>query len=229
MKFDGKTEEEVFAENEKIVDFAIRKYFSAEVGILEYEDLRQEGAIALVRAIRNYDENAAKFSTYAIKCIRQAIRRYIELNRYDLHVPPARQHEAFRNGEEALDNLLKTCTTISLDHLPVKVDGKRNKDKDACEYRISIPIETLQKQLGIEDDAISSVQMQEIGRLFNSVLSEREKEIFLAYVKNGASAARTARALGISSTRVSVVRDKFRELVRLAGIFEKDGLADYGW
>jgi len=233
MFLDEKTEEQVFEENEKLIDHTIRKYFGAEVGILEKKDMWQEGAIALVRAIRTFNENQSKFSTYAVYCIRMAIRRYVELNRFDLHVPPKKQHEAFRKGEDALDELLKKATTVSLDNLPSKVDGKRGKDRETGEYRISLPIETIQKQLGIEDDAITSVQASEITKLL-TLLSDREKYIFLEFIRNGASIKKTAKSIGISQTRVAVVRNKFRDIVKTACIFEKDrnedgrGI-DYDW
>lgn len=46
----------------------------------EREDLLQEGLIGLLKAVRSYEEEKAKFSTYAVTCIKNsiisALRRY---------------------------------------------------------------------------------------------------------------------------------------------------------
>ncbi len=46
-------------------------------GKFEYDDLFQVGSIGLVKAARTYQENGAKFSTYAASCIKNEIINYI--------------------------------------------------------------------------------------------------------------------------------------------------------
>lgn len=45
------------------------------------EDLLQEGLIGLLKAVRTYDEGKAKFSTYAVSCMKNSI--ITELRRYN--------------------------------------------------------------------------------------------------------------------------------------------------
>ena len=47
--------------------------FSFSLPLSEHEDLCQEGRMALYRAAISYDEKAAKFSTYAVTCMTNAM------------------------------------------------------------------------------------------------------------------------------------------------------------
>ena len=208
--FEGKSESEIFVENEKLIDHTLKTYFKNNIGIFEYEDLRQEGAMGLVRAIRSYDAEESYFSTYAITCIRKAIRRYMEYNRFTVHVPPSHLNYALSQGEEATEELLSKCQTVPLEGM----------NEDCASFQI--PIEPLWKQMGIESDALAKIQMQEIADVFNSELTKREREIMLAYIKCEANAAKAANMLNISKQRVRTVRNIFREKVRQKMIFEKD-------
>ena len=54
----------------------------------EFEDLKQEGYFGLCEAVEHFDiEKDVKFSTYAVKWIRQSIQRYIENNGRSVRIP----------------------------------------------------------------------------------------------------------------------------------------------
>lgn len=209
-------EDEIFADNERLIDFTLQKYFKQNIGFFEYEDLFQEGAIGLIRAIRTYKGDQSEFSTYAIVCIRKAIKRYMDYNRFVIHVPPTHFAREMKKGEEAAEEFLRKCIAIPIDSITTKSEGGLRSD------RLRIPIESVWRQLGIEDDAVQNLQVSEIGEAARRNLSKREIEIFCAYIENDANLTRSAEQLGISKQRVQTIRDKMREIVRGLKIFEKD-------
>jgi len=70
-----KTENELIKEHQKLVYHTIKKYYPK---YKDNEDFSQVGLIGLLGAIRSYDENKnIRFSTYAIKCIRNQFNQFI--------------------------------------------------------------------------------------------------------------------------------------------------------
>lgn len=62
-----------------------QKYYGSR---LEFEDLEQEGFLGLIKAAQRYDaKKDARFSTYAVIWIKQAIRRSIEDAGYVIRIP----------------------------------------------------------------------------------------------------------------------------------------------
>lgn len=62
--------ENIIEENKKLVNFVLNKKFPSR----KYDDdLYQIGLIALWKAAKNFNEGDAKFSTYAITCIKNSI------------------------------------------------------------------------------------------------------------------------------------------------------------
>lgn len=68
-------EERMFMENEKLIHKNIHCYIESagEYGINSYEDLVQVGRIGLCKAIKTYDKEKAKFSSYAMTVIKNTI------------------------------------------------------------------------------------------------------------------------------------------------------------
>lgn len=63
--------EQMIVDNQKLVHYAIRKFFPTFYGD---EDITQIGLIGLWKACTSYDESKSKFSTYAIRCICNEIK-----------------------------------------------------------------------------------------------------------------------------------------------------------
>lgn len=60
-----------------LVHFALRRYFGKTIHDRDYEDLFQEGCIGLMKALGTYSPDNGKWSTWAVICIRSAIRHYL--------------------------------------------------------------------------------------------------------------------------------------------------------
>lgn len=64
-----------------LINFIIKKNFNRYLGNIEYNDIFQEGCLALIKANITYDENKnIQWSTYASHCIYNAIQYYILKN-----------------------------------------------------------------------------------------------------------------------------------------------------
>jgi len=67
--------EDKFEEHKNLVYFTIHKYYPWLAGD---EDIVQLGYIGLWKAIETYDISNSKFSTYAVKCIKDEILQHIK-------------------------------------------------------------------------------------------------------------------------------------------------------
>lgn len=91
-------EEKLATDNLKLVYHVIFKTFPIPPGVLDFDDMVQEGCIALVNAARTYD-GSTKFSTYAVKCIRN---HFIKLYAYY-----SRQKRYAEQAPLSLDDVLE--------------------------------------------------------------------------------------------------------------------------
>lgn len=79
-------QDKLIVDNLPLVRHIIKKYIY--LGEDEYEDLYQEGCLALVNAAKHYDENnesGAKFSTYAARAILHTLQSYKLKKSNNLH------------------------------------------------------------------------------------------------------------------------------------------------
>lgn len=87
-KGDEESKHKVFLSNLRLVLFVAKKYFYNSV--LEFEDIIQEGCVALLKAIVKFNpESDTKFSTYATVAIKNHIERaliYAENPRLPVHI-----------------------------------------------------------------------------------------------------------------------------------------------
>lgn len=70
--------EKLVVDNLRLVNFVLEKYVHIPPGM--YDDLYQEGCLALCKAAEKYDENVGKFSTFAVSCILSAMKTYFRDN-----------------------------------------------------------------------------------------------------------------------------------------------------
>jgi RNA polymerase sigma factor (sigma-70 family) len=98
--------------NIKLVNYVINKLHITH----DYEDILQEGYLALCKAALRYNKNKGKFSTYAYNYIKNSILQYIN---YNSVIKPKRKGNKIEkiNSEEYDDNCQytnKTLTEINL-------------------------------------------------------------------------------------------------------------------
>lgn len=74
-------QQNMVTDNINLVYFVVRKYWGNFSSHMQ-EDLIQEGCIGLINAVLTYNEDIAKFSTYAVKCIKYHLFKYCERKVY---------------------------------------------------------------------------------------------------------------------------------------------------
>ena len=122
--------------NLKLVVWVARKY-----GALSLMDRIQEGNIGLMRAARRFDHrNGAKFSTYAVWWIRQAISRAIADSARTIRLP-VHVHESLRK----------------IAKLRERVRAETGKEPEAEQIAVlaELPVDRVRKLARIPDDALS--------------------------------------------------------------------------
>lgn len=78
--FRAEGEDLMFAQHWRLVPWVIHKLIRYRPAVLDWDDLYQEGFLGLLHAIRHYEhDHNAKFSTYAIRCIRGYALRSIAI------------------------------------------------------------------------------------------------------------------------------------------------------
>lgn len=72
------TRDQVVIENQRLVYLAYKQLTKTELILQNEADIISEGMIGLIRAADSFDEKRGKkFSTYAVKCIKNAMLQYI--------------------------------------------------------------------------------------------------------------------------------------------------------
>jgi RNA polymerase primary sigma factor len=141
-------------------------------GALSFMERIQEGNIGLMRAAERFDyRRGAKFSTYAVWWIRQAITRAIADQGHIIRVPVYRQ-EGYRRVERARNALL--------------AGTGREPDAEAISMRAELPLDRVRKLLKIPGEPVS-MSSEEAGDLAG-VADERIRSIEETLIIAGARA-----------------------------------------
>ena len=89
--------QDICVKNRGLVDKWANIYQKFYGSRLEFEDLEQEGFLGLIKAAQRYDaKKDARFSTYAVIWIKQAIRRSIEDAGYVIRIPVHKMDKIFK-------------------------------------------------------------------------------------------------------------------------------------
>jgi len=206
--------------NLRLVVSVARRYVNRG---LPMEDLVAEGNIGLLRAVKKYEwRRGYRFSTYAVWWIRQAITRAIANQAHTIRVP-VHVGEALARRSKAITFLSNTLgwepTTAELVAVLGQDVATAGPDLKAVQSPLSL--DRLMKddgdeQLGDilpdtsaptpEERAVGRVATEEIRRVLNDVLTEREREVLhRRFGLDGASPARLdeiGRRLGVTRERV---------------------------
>lgn len=174
----GQDVEQKIADNQNLVYFVINKRF---YGLRHDEDIVQVGRIGLWNACKSYDESKSKFSTYAVRCITNAINKEL-------------RYRAKSQGPD---------TMVSLD-APIKLDDDSNAttfaqiipspNNDFCvvDYDVSCLREKLsERDMKIYAMSIDGYSATEIARIYGC-----SKAWTSAIIRKARAAAREAMPRG---------------------------------
>ncbi|MDD7511488.1 MAG: SigB/SigF/SigG family RNA polymerase sigma factor [Peptostreptococcaceae bacterium] len=200
-----------------MVDILIRKYLGKGV---EYDDLYQVGAIALVSAVERYDpEKGFEFSSFATPTILGEIKKYFRDKQWSLKVP-RRLKEIAAKIQEAKEKLsadlqrnptveeIAEFTGFTQEQIIEALEGAKaygtySLDKTFDELGEEGESSFLEKYMGFEERGYERIETDEI---INSVLnsfSDDYKYIFKERFLLNKSQSDIAKVLGVSQMTIS--------------------------
>lgn len=206
----------IVEDNLYMVDILIRKYLGKGV---EYDDLYQVGALALVSAVERFDPGRGfEFRSFATPTILGEIKKYFRDKEWSLKVP-RRLKEIAGKVQEAKDNLtselgrapsiaeVSEVTGFTAEQIMQAMESAKaygtysletaSNGNDDGEAGI------LEKYIGFEDTGYERI---ELGEIINSVLSgfsDTYRYIFKQRFIENRSQAEIAKKLGVSQMTIS--------------------------
>ena len=197
-----------------LIDILIRKYLGKGV---EYDDLYQVGALALINAADRFDpELGYEFKTFATPTILGEIKKYFRDKEWSLSVP-RRQKEAIVKIREAEERL-----TVEGGHAPTITElaaatGYEEEEilkalessKAYGAYSLDSAFENedestaLEKFIGFEDQGYERIEIAEIVTSVLDGMSDTNRYIFRQRFLENRSQAYIAKELGVSQMTIS--------------------------
>ncbi|QAT41738.1 SigB/SigF/SigG family RNA polymerase sigma factor [Aminipila luticellarii] len=208
-----------------MVEILIRKYMNKGV---DYDDLYQVGAMALVSAVDRFDpDKGFEFSSFATPTILGEIKKYFRDKEWSVKVPRRTKEISLKipaAKEELTEKLGRLPTVDELaEHLNLSSDEVIEAMESGKAYatyslnQASDPEEvlTFDKFASIEEKGYKSIEDFEVIKSVFKMLADKEKKIFkLRYLENKTQ-AEIAENLGVSQMTISRaeknIRKKFHE------------------
>ena len=183
----------LFNNNIKLINFCIKKYFNRFTSY--YDDIYQEGSMALWQACNNFDKNKnISFSTYATSYIIGYIKKYLFYNHSLIKIPRNIYYSQNRENNNDFIN----CSQISSLNYQINDDNKHYME------------EIIDNKQNEYDALIMNIDLQ------NIILSLKdiEQKIFKYHIL-GYSTVNISKMLNISQPNVS------RKLIQIKNLISK--------
>ena len=215
-----------------LVDILIRKYLNKGV---DYDDLYQVGAMALVSAVDRFDPGKGyEFSSFATPTILGEIKRYFRDKEWGVKVPRRLKELSAKipSAKEHLFGQLQRMPTVAEiasylgnteEEILEAMEGGRaynsyslNQTFDESGDTGDNPI--LERYAAIEESGYDSVEYGEIIDIVLKRLSESEKNIFQKRYIQNKTQTQIAQEMGVSQMTISrgekSIKKKFSEELR---------------
>lgn len=207
----------IVEKNLYMVDILIRKYLGKGV---DYDDLYQIGALALVSAVERFDpDKGFEFSSFATPTILGEIKKYFRDKQWSLKVP-RRLKEIAAKVQEVKDSFyskyqrtptveeLAEETGFTPEQIIEALDGSKaygtfSLDKTFDEAGEDGDNTFLERYTGFDDAGYDRVEMAELIQKVVDTFNEQYKFIFRERFLNNRSQSDIAKELGVSQMTVS--------------------------
>ncbi|MDD7718611.1 MAG: sigma-70 family RNA polymerase sigma factor [Eubacteriaceae bacterium] len=215
-----------------MVDILIRKYLGKGV---EYDDLYQVGALALVNAVERFDpEKGYEFSSFATPTILGEIKKYFRDKEWSIKVPRRLKETAAKvqeireklrekgNNNPTLQDIAE-ASGFSQEQVieameSAKSYGTYSLDKTYSEAGEEGESSFLEKYTMFEELGYERIETKEIIEKVIGTFTNQEKYIFKQRFLHNCSQAQIASELGVSQMTVSRAEkniiNKFKEEAR---------------
>ena len=220
---------ELVEEHLYMVDILIRKYLGKGV---EYDDLYQVGALALVSAVERFDpEKGFEFKSFATPTILGEIKKYFRDKQWSLKVP-RRMKEISSKVQEVKDQLTTSFGRApTLDEISEATGFTHEQIMQAMESAKAYGTfsldsannnlgddgdeNLLEKYVGFEEIGYERIEINEIIKSVLEKLNDTYRYIFKERFIFNKSQAEIAQALGVSQMTVSraekAIVEKFKK------------------
>ena len=211
-----------------MVDILIRKYLGKGV---DYDDLYQVGALALVNAVERFDPSKGyEFSSFATPTILGEIKKYFRDKEWSLKVP-RRMKEIAAKVQDVQDDLhLKLARKPTIAEIAEATGFTEEQIVEAIEsahaynaYSLDQSFDEagedgesafLEKYTGFEEAGYKQVELSEIIHGVLDKMSEQDKYIFRERFIYNRSQADIADTIGVSQMTISRAEKKIIEKFR---------------
>lgn len=197
-----------------MIDILIRKYLGKGV---EYDDLYQAGALALVNAADRFDpEKGFEFRTFATPTILGEIKKYFRDKEWSLSVP-RRQKELVVKLRDAEDSILKAkgrpatveelaeATGYTVEQVIQAMESSKAYGAFSLESAADTDDEgsAIEKFVGFTEKGYERIEMAEIISRVLESLSDTNRYIFRQRFLENRPQAEIAKELGVSQMTIS--------------------------
>ena len=208
---------EIVEEHLYMVDILIRKYLNKGV---EYDDLYQVGALALVQAVERFDpERGFEFSSFATPTILGEIKKYFRDKQWSLKVP-RRLKEISSKIQDVKDKLyseyrrsptvseMAEATGFTEEQIIEAIDssqayGTYSLDKTFDDAGEDGENAFLERYTGFDEKGFERIETSEIIDSVLDTFNEQNKYIFRERFIYNRSQADIAKTLGVSQMTIS--------------------------
>ncbi len=208
-----------------IVDILIKKYLNKGV---EYDDLYQVGALALVNAVDRFDpDRGFEFSSFATPTILGEIKKYFRDKVWSLKVPRRIKEISIKipEAQEKLTDKLGRIPTpeevaeylnITTEELiEVAENAKAFKTYSLSQAANPDDLMTYEEMASIEEKGYSNIEDFDVIKKVLSGMDDTEKKVFQLRFIDEKKQSEIAEILGVSQMTISRlernIRKKFRE------------------
>lgn len=157
---------EIFNNNQKLIHDVIKKFITnPDFCVNEYEDLVQIGSIGLIKAIKTYNPEKGKFSTYAVNVIRNEIyngtRRMDKIDSHkcdydDVYIESCASM-VYDNSDEFYESYFQEKQTEILSRIAKKYGGIAENGVNAIMLTLEgYTSKDIAEQYGVEPATITS-------------------------------------------------------------------------
>ena len=218
----------LYSENEKLVPFVYHTYFKSMT--IHKEDLLQEGYMELWRVANKFvDDGTAKFSSYAISCIKGKMAWYLNKNTSAIKPPEElirlvgrvkKKYGVLADAPNDIKQIAKEfkCSEVIAMGLQMVQEGNISLDsevKSDGEATTSIGDLYAVANTNVEKEVEDKMILEQF---VNSIDTARDRYIFLR-VLDGESYTNIAKKINITSQHVGRVAKRLcKEYLELKGV-----------
>ncbi|MDR3295565.1 MAG: SigB/SigF/SigG family RNA polymerase sigma factor [Clostridiales Family XIII bacterium] len=225
----SETRNEIVEKYLYLVDILIKKYLNKG---MDYDDLYQVGAMALIFAVERYDVSKGfEFTSFATPTIIGEIKRYFRDKGWAMKVPRRMKEIASQipGAKEALYGKLLRKPTVpelaeALGYSEEEVLEALESGQAYGTYSLNQTLDengdqgdaaTLEKYMGMEDDAFASFENAEVIKKVLEGLGEKEKAVFVLRFLYDRTQQEVAEKIEMSQMTVSrferAIKKKFKK------------------